>query len=413
MQIEPTVPRSPIAEALRDVWQQWSLNSGSADLEQFLLWLERVSVSSATGVVTDVSGLDTIDSVLLAGRVEFDELSTGPNWEERLQSLWNASFASHLAAVDQQTAFLRRGAAIPQLYPDRDSRRRIYRTGLPPSTAFQLIDEFSEIETVMAEGQDYATLDRDQQFNYVVSVVIALGGIPRFNMGEREAWEPILRWWLGHDATQYPSAGQIADWHRYVGTWFSYRCCWGIGSVIGYAYERISDGQLQPMSLDVWESLGLPWVVFWLKELLSWGTQDPVAAFLLARGVRLTRGEAEQTANSYYLSSYATTRDDPLDARSIRDWVEAQFPGQASATTRIAERTFRAQVTDLEVLNRGTEFRVLPLRKKAGVAWTDIAGYVLAESYEDVATAIQAFDTTLYDFILKPDEQRVLVTWYL
>ena len=34
----------------------------------------------------------------------------------------------------------------------------------------------------------------------------------------------------------------------------------------------------------MWPRSGLPWIGFRLKELVNWGTLDPVAAFLLARG---------------------------------------------------------------------------------------------------------------------------------
>jgi hypothetical protein len=61
-----------------------------------------------------------------------------------------------------------------------------------------------------------------------------------------------------------------------------------------------------------------PWIAFWIKELITWGTLDPVAAFLLARGDAIDRPHAEADARAYYdglLQDHAPrSRDKPLAA---------------------------------------------------------------------------------------------------
>ncbi|MFY7876170.1 MAG: helicase-related protein, partial [Pirellula sp.] len=255
LRIRSEEPQSPLGNALDDIWQEWRRFAGKNDYTQFLSWLERANIQQLPeSSVSNFSSLDSIDSVLLAGIVENEEFPFGTDWEIRLQSLWNASFASRLASEQQRLAFIHRGTAIPALYPNRSSRRRLYRTGLPPSTAFELFREFAGIELVLAEGREYSAWTTDRRFQYVVDVVKAIGAITRFRMkGEEADWIKILKWWMWRASGPFPAANKIADWHREIGTSFTYRCCWALGSIIGFAFEQVSDGEMQASSLDDWE----------------------------------------------------------------------------------------------------------------------------------------------------------------
>ena len=53
---------------------------------------------------------------------------------------------------------------------------------------------------------------------------------------------------------------------------------------------------IRALEIDDWPRSGLPWIAFWLKELITWGTLDPVAAVLLARGDAIDRPQAELDA---------------------------------------------------------------------------------------------------------------------
>ena len=45
-------------------------------------------------------------------------------------------------------------------------------------------------------------------------------------------------------------------------------------------------------TLETWRATtGLPWIGFWFRELLRWGTLDPLVAFALAQGLARTRDE--------------------------------------------------------------------------------------------------------------------------
>ena len=64
-------------------------------------------------------------------------------------------------------------------------------------------------------------------------------------------------------------------------------------------FDEVHGGELRESSLADWPHTGLPWIVFWLKELLQWGTLDPVAAYLLNRQYEVTRFEANKAAEDY------------------------------------------------------------------------------------------------------------------
>src|SRR5206468_2292964 len=118
-------------------------------------------------------------------------------------------------------------------------------------------------------------------------------------------------------------ASQILSWYDFVSKNFMYRFNWALGSIIALAINDAHGGELRPTSLDEWPETGLPWAVFWLKELITWGTLDPVAAFLLSQRVELLRINAEERARLYYEQTELAERspDDRLRASSVRDWV--------------------------------------------------------------------------------------------
>src|SRR6185295_8515426 len=90
------------------------------------------------------------------------------------------------------------------------------------------------------------------------------------------------------------------------------------------------DNPVRALEMDDWPRSGLPWIAFWLKELLLWGTLEPVAAFLLARGDAIDRPSAEEAARAYYEQlPDDTIANEALDPRRIREWMTQQAGGGA------------------------------------------------------------------------------------
>jgi hypothetical protein len=413
-QIADQQPRSPLSAALEDVRTAWINITGNENLQPFLEWLETVTLPSMNEDQADAFGcIDAVDNVLLSALVESEEMGSSTAWEDQLQKLWNASFAAHVATEEVRLSFLRRGGAIPAIYPQRDDRRRIYRTGLPPSAAYELFDRMHPIRTLLVTGVPYGRWTQESRFRFVVSVVEEIGSIKRFKVpGDVADWRPILRWWLVHERAAFPAANKIAQWHADVHQWFVYRFCWGLGSVIGAAFEEISGGQLKATTLDDWELTGLPWITFWLKELMTWGTLDPVAAYLMSNGISLTRTEAEQQAGEYYMSLAAVGDNELLDPRAIRDWASTTFPMPSTERTQSLRRQIPVAIVDQAILSTARQYRVLPVVEEAAIGWIDVAGYLLAKSARDALNELDVGSQAI-DFVLDPRTSQVIASPYL
>ena len=118
-------------------------------------------------------------------------------------------------------------------------------------------------------------------------------------------------------------------WYDFAAQNFIYRGAWGLGSVLSLLLDLAEDGEpIAAMEIDDWPRSGLPWIAFWLKELLLWGTLEPVAAFLLARGNAVDRPAAHGEAEGYYDQLQGVLDDnEKLSPRRIRDWLNSRDGG--------------------------------------------------------------------------------------
>jgi hypothetical protein len=187
---------------------------------------------------------------------------------------------------------------------------------------------YPAIKQQLQTGAPYASWSNSERLAYITASVGQVRSIPKFRLSDTcgsganaPSWQEVLAWWLARkDAPKRPAPKQISDWHDFITQSFYYRFNWGLGSVIALAMDEAFDGKLLEPSLESWPSTDLPWIVFWLKDLMVWGTLDPVAAYLLARGSATTRDEAESAARAYYASlSSETNPDEQLNAAKIRD----------------------------------------------------------------------------------------------
>src|SRR5207249_4363365 len=103
-------------------------------------------------------------------------------------------------------------------------------------------------------------------------------------------WADVLHWWLDpRHAPRSPSDSQVSAWHDCVSQHFGYRFNWDLGSIIALAITDSDKGNLETPDLADWPETGQPWISLWLKELMTWGTLEPAAAYLLAVGAAVTR----------------------------------------------------------------------------------------------------------------------------
>jgi hypothetical protein len=299
-----------------------------------------------------------------------------------------------------------RGNAIPRLYPDPIIRRRIFKSSLSPLTAAALFDLQDRIREMLVGGAPYGDWNSEERFTFIRDVVGLLSHVPSFSMADRLGrrrnvdWSPILRWWLAKETLpEHPTPAQVPDWYDYVAKNFIYRAAWALGSSLSALFDEseAAGTGIFPLELDDWPKSGLPWIAFWVKELLNWGSLDPVAVFLLSRGEVVDRRSAEAVAAMYYQEvDPALDANARLDPRRIRNWVDVRA---ARVPLRPVLRTFQIEA---ELARPAGEFAresltVLPVTMNDRLIWIDPAGHQVASSLrpDDWPEASTSYSFTL------------------
>jgi hypothetical protein len=302
-----------------------------------------------------------------------------------------------------------------RIYEDATRRKKLYRTSLPPRSGDQLLKLYPAAIEHLKSGEDYFNWTPLKRFDYVKETIELLNTLPKFELestSNKYTWEDILWWWFsmwfGREYIQ-PSIAQISRWHQYVSQNFGYRFNWGLGSVISLAAEE-AFGDLAPTLKD-WPKTGLPWAAFWMKELIIWGTLDPVAAYLLARRVEVTRDDAERRAKEYYDQQPDWQGpDEMLNATRIQRWA-AEIPG------RVEKLSIPNPPTSIQVHQLLGDFsqasrekwRVVPVETESQIYWFDLAGVALAVSDKTERWLPEFLDA--YDFILDVSQREI--SWEL
>ncbi len=385
---------SPLAHLLRALESAWKDLAGGGAPAEFDTWLEQTAIRlTAQELAPAYKYLDSLDAFLIAALQEVEELrqvELDPvQVEAELSAIWRRTyaFAAHQDETRMAGIWLARGRAIKAVYPDAAQRRRIYRTSLSPYSAIRLIELAAEVRAALQGGADYAHWTVEQRFNFICSVFDLLSQVPSFQiatqLGRRKKfqdWPQLLRWWLAKPTLpDQPESKDITSWYDFVAKNFVYRGAWGLGSVISLLLDSVEGEQpIRALEIADWPRSGLPWIAFWIKELVTWGTLDPVAAFLLARGDAKDRPQAEKKALTYYENLPADTdANDALDPRQIRDWVEA-FDMQPAVTAGNPNFEVSVMLSRPSGEHRAPHVAVLPLETDDGLSWLDPAGYEVA-----------------------------------
>lgn len=428
---------SPLAELLRLIQQKWERLAGSKNRDDFLHWLEQVApiefnftnLNEVEKVI--VEAVDSLDTIILSSIVELEEVSESPlsenELEELLKKVWQNTYA-HYASQHElllSDLFVRRGRVLyNRVYPHRDFRRKLYRTSLPPRTANQLILLSTEMRNHLKTGVDYADWSEEKRLAFIQETIELLGGVERFQPKDKTrqtrsgqvnvlfSWQDILRWWLSPTIAKVsPTYKQISDWHSYISSTFQYRVNWGLGSMISLLIEEEYGGLPVVMpTLEDWSLTGLPWAAFWMKDLIVWGTLEPVAAYLLSRRMEIARPDAEKAALTYYDSQNFTSVDEKLNAISIKRWADSRYSISVQSSTVSPPHQIEARLLrDFSNVSQ-TFWRVIPVENGEKILWTDPAGYPLATSYKPEDWDSVFFDN--YDFKLNVDRQMIITESY-
>lgn len=407
---------SPLYALIVRIEQLWRGLSKSCSREEFIAWLETASYSMVEGKNRLLlTSLDTLDQHLLDGIEEMDKLNTGSDVEKALQSLWQNSLASKYEnnsrdEYESGQYFVCRGRAlIKTIYPEREQRKKLYNTGLPPRDGIALIDMLPEIKVMFQKAVDYCKWDNSERIQHFIELIEMTSQISAFkiqNHSKKVKWSDVFIWWMAPDiAENKPSVKAISSWYSFASKHFIYGLNWALGSVIGALLEQFgAEGTI----LDRWQRCGLPWSVLWYKDMVSWGTLDPVASYILARKEVFTRSDAKNIAAEYW-ASIDSIMDADLDPRLVSEWITRKTPLNIVVSAQPAE-TYEMKVELLEDCSscRERKFRVLPvLSDENNINWYDPAGYILAKS--KIPDHWNSKESAKYDFILNP--MSLMVTW--
>lgn len=421
---------SPLAKLIEHLRDKWRELVGSGSNAEFLIWLEQTAPIDRQGSTepeeSAIESLDSLDNVLLAAIVEIEQLSAGdmqPNeLEAALRSLWQQTYAYYASQqqAELQELFVYRGKALQStIYPSHLQRKRLYKTSLPPRSGNQLLILYPRIKQHLETGGDYLSRSDEGRLTYIQDTIRLVGEVKSFSVkdlkGKGKAnWEVILSWWLQHQrATEQPRETQISDWHNSIGKNFTYRFNWGLGSILALASDEAFGDPLAPFSLENWSQTGLPWIVFWMKELIIWGTLDPVAAYLLARVDDITtRTQAEELSQGYYQSVNTLDPNDRLNPVTIKNWVQQSFAPIVATTTRLRPNR-QIAVSLLRDFSRASKqkWRVIPVEISKEIHWLDPAGFPLASCQKPESW--QAEYLSKYDFELNSTNQVITSSLYL
>jgi hypothetical protein len=372
-----------------------------------------------------IQALDTLDSILLSIIVEVEQLAhaevSDDELEKQLIQVWQRSYTHYAIQQEKQSGeiFVRRGRALKRnIYPQSSQCRRLYRTGMPPISGNQLLSLHLQLKEYLKSGEKFAKWPPENRFEYIRALVDRLRLVPSLKIDEeigneknKVTWDIVLRWWL-RPTLKEKKPSTSSDWYEYVNDNFIYRFNWGLGSVISLAIDDANNGKTIEPSLENWPQTGLPWVVLWLKELITWGTLEPVAASLLARGLAVTRAEAEKKAEDYYAEqSPDLPLDELLNAITIREWVGKLSLSKLGKHSPSRLLPIKVHVErDFSMVSH-QRWRVLPVENGDTLSWFDPAGYPLATGTRPENWRTSYVDT--YDFILDPLKKVVLSELYI
>lgn len=399
---------SPLALLLNRIRERAHRLLGVAP-DNFLDWLERtapttVSQDAGTGAGDGAARLadaiDELDSILLTSLEEVARIDgagvTRARVEAQLATLWQKTFTA--VATEQEdwleTAFVRRGiGVIEHIYPDQDERRKLYQYGLPPTVGRRFTAVARQIHDLLVAADGYGSMDPTSRIGLFESLGDLVSGDRGFGFRVRRTntdeailahWSDVLEWWLNKPGAAGPAAEILRSWQRFVAENLEFRLGVAIGAVLAEAWAKGTDDAFETPSLAGWkDTTGLPWVGFWARELLRWGTHDPFVAFCLAQGLAPTRDAATVRRRDFdswlEVEVDAPSSEDRIDPQLFLRWQGSLARPNADVPTPLQIRTTLTGTAGA----RGS-YAVIPVTYGERISWIDPAGFELASTTEPV-----------------------------
>ena len=418
-------PKSPIAELLRLMHSSWREVMPQGSDSQFLAWLEVANqpdtpVSPAGAAANAEEALDSVDLVLLAAIQEVETLRGAPlspaELEMHLKRVWSCSFARFASAEQERLGgfFVKRGSVLCEtIYPDVVRRRELYRLGLPPRQGATFLTTAARIEEQLRALDAFPRWTPEERFTFIKGLGDMVQESPgfRFRTTGIGDWTEVLRWWLQSPGARQPRADEVQSWLRMATGDFEYRLGTAIGTALSAIWNRVRGTAIEVPSLDEWRAAtGLPWAAIWIRELLSWGTLEPLTAYLMATNRAETRLEGHVRLSEFlaWLDARNGTliEADTYHPQRFHEWAEEVRP------RRVREAESPSTIAAIAVGNfpqHSSAYPVVSLVKDDHVSWLDPAGYVLAHSRQPDSGARIAPQQRAW--LHPPEGQVTLSSW--
>ena len=224
-------------------------------------------------------------------------------------------------------------------------------------------------------------------------------------------WHGVLGWWMGMPGADSPDPSDLRAWQTFISDNLDFRLGVAIGAVVARAWSEGTDEPLDTPTLDTWKSItGLPWFAFWAKELLRWGTLDPLVAFALSLGLAKSRTDAARMQPAFleWLAEEVPGHDseDQIDPRKLLAWSRTLGAPEATAPRR-TPIAVELSGTD----GRAKRYSVIPVKSGSRIRWLDASGFRLAISpipADFPSTDRQSRD---YDLVIRKGEAAVVRTF--
>ncbi|WP_417260648.1 DEAD/DEAH box helicase [Celeribacter sp.] len=392
---------APLQTLMASIWTKLRDHLGLrtvADLHDFLENTMPEGIGTDLGVASpghlDMLGdsLDELDGVIIAAVEEIEMLEGLPaaSLESALSRVWQRTFTRYSSAVESwmEAAFIKRGhALVERLYPDPTQRRTLYQIGFTPYVGRQFQQISPLINAHLKAAADYGRRSPEARFSLVwqIGELVRTGrGFGFISRGANEAaliesWHEVAGWWLQREGAPPPSAADLRRWQGFVANNLEFRLGVAVGAAVAESWNA-GASELEVPTLDAWrETSGLPWIGFWFREMLRWGTLDPFVAFALAQGIVRTRAEGIERRADY--EAWLVQRgieiedEDLIDPQLFLEWHRS-LPKSARVATTFA--AVKANLTGVE--GKRNRYAVRPVFRQDSVIWLDPAGFQVATS---------------------------------
>lgn len=397
---------SALFKLLEKIYNKWQKITQETSREKFIEWIENTRPINENNEAVNV--LDNLDEFLLSVIEEIDNVSKEGDLEDKILKIWENTYANYVNNSDyifyKNVINLRCKALLKTIYPNKKFRNYFYKVSLTPKITMELTAKFSEIYKILKEGESYFSLGNNCRINYIMKIVQIFNEIEKIKIDKKfDTIKKHIEWWFSKDKTLF--TGTASNHYDFISKEFLYKFTRNIGAFISLCLLNKDD-----LKGNQKEKTGLPWIIFWLKDIITWGTLDPVTAYIMANDSSvITRVDAQKISQNYYNNYGYINNDEIFNPDTIKKWYhiyKIQYNKHAEEEHNNEEQ-FQVKLDRNFILYTQLKYRVIPIIKNNKIYWIDIAGYIMAVS--DIGK-INVYDN---DYILYPKEKRVISSKYL